>query len=69
MEAAVRVWPGRGVVTDRAAQDWLPEPLPPRGGLEADWLGMVRPVLSPWEAPSLGPAPMPRPCFDHRAPI
>ena len=24
-----------------AAQDWLPEPLPPRGGLEADWLGMV----------------------------
>ena len=24
VEAAVRVWPGRGVVTDRAAQDWLP---------------------------------------------
>ena len=24
MEAAIRVWPGRGVVADRAAQDWLP---------------------------------------------
>lgn len=52
-----------------AAQDWVPEPLPPRGGPEADCLGMVRPVLSPWEAPSLGPAPMPRPRFDRRAPI